>query len=158
MKQSEVCRQMIMMAFDPARAEFSITLADAMDLYRDLIMGETNTASIDEALSDAVSSPLDNLGSYLDAYEDRCAYTGSVVDTIKGRGSYEKKAIYQRLIDYRSKHGLGSLKTIADASNGLSETELRLMINGQKYPLIRWQMVGDALDKLEEKEESDDDK
>lgn len=142
MKKSEVCRQMIMMAFDPARAEFSITLADAMDLYRDLIMGETNTASIDEALSDAVSSPLDNLEPY----------TGSVVDTIKGRGSYEKKAIYQRLIDYRSKHGLGSLKTIADASNGVSETELRLMINGQKYPLIRWQMVGDALDKLEEKE------
>lgn len=148
MKKSEICRQMIMMAFDPARAEFSITLADAMDLYRDLIMGETNTASIDEALSDAVSSPLDNME----------AYTGSVVDTIKGRGSYEKKAIYQRLIDYRSKHGLGSLKTVADASNGVSETELRLMINGQKYPLIRWQMVGDALDKLEEKEESDDDK
>ena len=141
MKQSEICRQLIMMAFDPARADFSITLGDAMDLYRDLIMRETPADGIDEALAAAVTSPLDDMEPF----------TGNVVDTIKGRGSYEKKEIYQRLIDYRSKHGLGSLKDVADASNGITETDLRLMMNGTKYPLIRWQMVGDALDKLEEK-------
>ena len=152
MKQSEICRQLIMMAFDPEQADHPITLGDAMDLYRDLIMRETPADGIDEALAAAVTSPLDEIEPYRSIFglTSQLPATDNVIDTIKGRGSYEKKEIYQRLIDYRSKHGLGSLKDVADASNGITETDLRLMMNGTKYPLIKWQMVGDALDKLEE--------
>ena len=62
----------------------------------------------------------------------------------------EKRRIYERLRNYRDRHGLGSLEPLADAAEQkLTVTELRDALLGRKLPMDTWRAIGAALDRLE---------
>lgn len=70
-----------------------------------------------------------------------------------GKGSSEKREIHERLLQFWKKNGLGSLRKLAEATNGVLDTErIRDMMNGAKAELATWKVVGAALDYLETKE------
>ena len=69
-----------------------------------------------------------------------------------GRGASEKRAIYERLADFRQRNGLGCFAEIERASRGkISEAELRAMLDAAPYPLAKWKVVQTALDLIEKK-------
>lgn len=66
----------------------------------------------------------------------------------------EKQAIVQRLIDYRTKHGLGCLAGVAKATRTkgrINDTTLRMILTGDGPVLLidTWRKIGRALDRLE---------
>lgn len=67
----------------------------------------------------------------------------------------EKRVILQRLTDYRSAHGRGSLedvskKTAHNKAKRLSSNTLRMLLTGDvKLSITDWQKIGRALDMLE---------
>lgn len=64
-----------------------------------------------------------------------------------GKGASEKREIFERLKAYRAERGLGCLKKLAAASNGiLDEDQIRNMLDGQKETLQNWKILGAALD------------
>lgn len=67
-----------------------------------------------------------------------------------GCGAKEKRRIYERLRNYRDRHGLGSLEPLADAAGQeLTVTELRDALLGHKLPMDTWRAIGAALSRLE---------
>ena len=67
--------------------------------------------------------------------------------TFQGKGASEKREIFERLKAYRAERGLGCLKKLAAASNGiLDEDQIRNMLDGQKETLQNWKILGAALD------------
>lgn len=74
--------------------------------------------------------------------------------TFQGKGASEKREIFERLKAYRAERGLGCLKKLAAASNGiLDEDQIRNMLDGQKETLQKWKILGAALDYEEGKNE-----
>lgn len=72
--------------------------------------------------------------------------------TFQGKGASEKREIFERLKAYRAERGLGCLKKLAAASNGiLDEDQIRNMLDGQKETLQNWKILGAALDYEERK-------
>ena len=72
--------------------------------------------------------------------------------TFQGKGASEKREIFERLKAYRARNGLGCLKKLAAASNGiLDEDQIRTMLDGQKETLQNWKILGAALDYEERK-------
>lgn len=68
----------------------------------------------------------------------------------------EKKAIRDRLIEYRHKNGLGCFNRLAQLSNGaVTVCDMRNILTGgdQKLSLNRWMAIGAALD-LDEEEKN----
>lgn len=69
--------------------------------------------------------------------------------------SEEKRVVLQRLTDYRSAHGLGSLedvskKTAHNKNARLSSDTLRMVLTGEtKLSITDWRKIGRALDVLE---------
>lgn len=76
--------------------------------------------------------------------------TASEPQGFHGKGSAEKRLIYDRLMDYRKTHGLGCFRKLADCTNGVMEAErIREMAYGAKATLTEWKVVGAAIDYLE---------
>lgn len=152
MKQSEICRQLIMLAYDPEPNpdHITISIGDAMDLYAGLVLSEsipvaTLEATCEELLDPPTDSPEISSGG-------GAMNSPSGAEAIIGRGAAEKREIYRKLLGYRSRHGLGCLKKISAGARGVSEDEIRMMLDGAKFDLAKWKKVGAAIDKLEAKE------
>ena len=68
----------------------------------------------------------------------------------KGRGGAEKRAVFERLRDFRDRNGLGCLRKIVNAANGaVTEDALRSMLVGTPYPIAKWRVVEAALTQIE---------
>ena len=69
-----------------------------------------------------------------------------------GKGSGEKRQIFERLTAYCAAHGLGAACKIAKASNGaITDDDVRAMKDGLRVPIQKWRILSAALDWLEEK-------
>lgn len=88
-------------------------------------------------------------GDRLAAYED----TG--LEPVEGE---EKRAILQRLTDYRAAHGLGSLEVVSRepahrTNDRISSNTLRMVLTGDiKLPIDGWRKIARALDILGDEE------
>lgn len=67
-----------------------------------------------------------------------------------GRNGSEKRRIWERLQQYRRKHGLGSFAFLANACGAdVTETTLRNLYSGDEAaPIQVWRQIGVGLDKL----------
>lgn len=66
-----------------------------------------------------------------------------------GHGAKEKRRIYEKLMQYRTEHGLGCLDELAAVIGGGVTTEtLRDAINGTKLTMDIWRQIGIAMDRL----------
>lgn len=64
----------------------------------------------------------------------------------KGAGAAEKQRIYQRLLQWRRLHGLGSLQALVDAGGGrLTEETLRTGLRAGKLELDVWRQIDRAI-------------
>ena len=59
----------------------------------------------------------------------------------------EKQAIYNRLLDYRKRNGLGCLDELT--SKTLTANEIRAIMAGDVYPQAKWKELAAALDSCE---------
>lgn len=153
MKDSELLRDLISLAFDRDPAPTDITLRQALDLFARTIAREHGTPCTNVPLGGAAAKcpPLKTSGHGKQADTPSVAETRDVLSAV-GPGAAEKRAIYQRLSDFRASHGLGCLSVVAMAANRVvTEDELRAMLDGEKYPLSRWKVVNAALDHIEKK-------
>lgn len=74
---------------------------------------------------------------------------GQTLKPFTGKGATEKTAIYNRLHEYREKHGLGSYGPLVEASDGkLTDTAIRMMYDAARMPLSDWKLLETALDKV----------
>lgn len=66
----------------------------------------------------------------------------------------EKRLIMERLTAYREKHGLGCLAEVAKKyGKGITDDILRRLLSGNATAtLAEWRRIGEALNKLEEKQ------
>ena len=70
----------------------------------------------------------------------------------KFRGPYAqmKRETYERMTSFRQQHGLGSYRTVAEASDGaFTEWQLRDMMDNKPTAQMRWDALKAALDRLE---------
>lgn len=71
----------------------------------------------------------------------------------------EKRAILQRLKDYREAHGRGCLDKVAKETRTrgrINDNTLRMLLTGDtQLPIEDWRIIGRALERLEAKEASD---
>ncbi len=159
MKNSEICRQLIMLAYDadPDPDKISIGLGDAMDLYRDLVLDEQGVAIIAQ-IDGGPLPPSEEEPPIIPAESSKPepnalqGFEPVRVGGISGRSAVEKRLIYRKLVDYRIRHGLGCLKALSDAARGVSVDEIRTMLDGGKLDLAKWKKVDAAIDKLEGKD------
>ena len=139
MKDSEILRDLISLAFDTNPADATVTLQDGLDLLVRTVCAEQKRLSARFALT--APPPATEEEPMRETSMNAC-----------GRGAAEKREIYDRLTVYRAQHGLGCLAPVADATGGVvSEDELRAMLAGDRYPLAKWKVVGLALDFVEKK-------
>lgn len=72
----------------------------------------------------------------------------------------EKRAILQRLKEYRSAHGRGCLDAVAKATRSrgrINDNTLRMLLTGDtQLPIADWRKIGRALDRLEAAREAAD--
>lgn len=74
-------------------------------------------------------------------------------DGIKGPGAKEKKRIYEKLMEFRRKNGLGCMKKLIEVTGGqLKEGVLQAAVMGEKAPLQSWYLIERAIEMAEEKE------
>ena len=68
-----------------------------------------------------------------------------------GRAGEEKRAIFDRLLRYRDKYGLGCLDAVAEKTGGKisAETLREVLVGGISIPIEDWRRIGRALEKLE---------
>ena len=167
MKDSEILRDLISLAFDSNPADTNIALRDCLDLLGRTIVAE-NAGGCAEIVAKKHSlvtgqTPTTSAAGRVKAdTDDICGgegYQGPEEPEEKptfnavGVGAAEKREIYSRLSDYRSRNGLGCLAAVAKATNGVvTEAEIRAMLAGDKYPLAKWKIVGSALDYVDGEE------
>lgn len=69
--------------------------------------------------------------------------------SVRGRGSIEKRNIHAALVLYRERTRLAGGFAQLEELTGFSDTKLQNMLEGQKFPLEDWRVVGQALETLE---------
>ncbi len=148
MRYSEICRQLIMLAYDPNPRDVEVAMGDALSLYKMLL--EVELLAMEPAEGEKTEEPTTS-----DMEEGKPepqmieGFQSVEAKSISGRGSSEKRRIYRMLLDYRARHGLGCLTEISIAANGVSVDEIRTMMEGGKFDMHKWQKVGAAIDRLE---------
>lgn len=79
-----------------------------------------------------------------------------VVQAVSLEEGAKKRAILQRLIDYRKARPLGCLDKVAKATRTrgrISDNTLRMLLTGDiALPIEDWRKIGRALDRLEARE------
>lgn len=150
MKDSEILRDLIRLAYD-CDSTVEITLADCLDFYARVVASEVR-------MEPALVTPGPRTQKRV-AADRRPEPVEPGKPQIGGRGSTEKRAIYEKLKAYREKHGLGSYAPLAKASNrALSEDTIRDMATGEgTFPLSKWKVLEAAIDYCEGKEAGGDD-
>lgn len=157
MKDSEILQELISLAFDSDPAPSNITLRQALDLLARTVAREHGTPCTKVALGGVAANgtPPETPVVVKQADAPSVAETHAVLSAA-GPGAAEKRAIYQRLSDFRASHGLGCLSVVAVAANHIvTADELRAMLDGEKFPLPKWRVVNAALDHIAKKERKD---
>lgn len=174
MKDSEILWELICAAFDKEPKPGGVTLRDCLGLLIRTLTGE-QAAREPGAASAPEPPPRAERAEEAEGFDVTSTATAAPTSTAAptaapssaagrdgvfvvgpGPGAAEKRAICQRLIDYRASHGLGSLNAVAMASNrAVTADELRDMLEGTKYPLTKWRAVNAALEHLTRKEKKD---
>lgn len=64
-----------------------------------------------------------------------------------------KRAILERLLQYRQAHGLGSYAKLVKVANGaITDDEIRRMAAAENLPLAKWHILSAALDHIEKQD------
>lgn len=65
---------------------------------------------------------------------------------------FDKRAVYERLVAYRKRNGLGCFVQLKKATNGeLTDMDLYAMLNAEPYSVAKWKLLDEALDRVERK-------
>ena len=65
----------------------------------------------------------------------------------------QKRAILERLLQYRKAHGLGSYRKLVEVANGaITDDEIRRMAAAENLPLAKWNILAAALDHIKHEE------
>ena len=68
---------------------------------------------------------------------------------------FDKRAVYERLVAYRKRNGLGCFVQLKKATNGeLTDMDLCAMLNAEPYSIAKWKLLDEALDRVERKEKT----
>lgn len=66
----------------------------------------------------------------------------------------QKRAILERLLQYRKTHGLGSYRKLVEVANGaITDDEIRRMAEAENLPLAKWNILSAALEHIEKQED-----
>lgn len=114
------------------------------DLGGVLIMGDDFYTPLCVAVESTDPDPADENGT-------RPVLRAHDVPKYSGRAGEEKRAIFDLLLRYRDKYGLGCLDAVAEKTGGKIsvETIRELLVGGISIPIEDWRRIGRALEKLE---------
>lgn len=117
----------------PLMEGMALTLLDVPPLGGVLVEGRTQPPSGTAQPPPAPEPPEDEAGP---------AFTGG--------GAREKRRVYEALLAYRRRHGLGCLEELAGLiGDGMTANILRSALARDKLPMEQWRQIGQALDRLE---------
>lgn len=153
MKDSEILRDLISLAFDSDPADTAVTLMDCLDLLTRTVVAEQQSTAMHHSAARPPDcrSPAGSSAPPAAPPTPEAGVPGFV--KAGGRGVLEKRAILERLLSFRQRNGLGCLAQIINAANGaVTESELYAMLAAERFPLAKWRVVGAALDHIERKE------
>ena len=70
---------------------------------------------------------------------------------------FDKRAVYERLVAYRKRNGLGCFVQLKKATNGeLTDMDLYAMLNAEPYSVAKWKTLDEALDLVDMEETKND--
>lgn len=70
---------------------------------------------------------------------------------------FDKRAVYERLVAYRKRNGLGCFVKLKKAANGdLTDMDLYAMLNAEPFSVAKWKVLGEALDLVDMEEMKND--
>lgn len=132
MKDSDILRQLISLAFDTDPDPTQLRLSDCLDLLTRIVTSEQKQGRLTRAVTHqhalfagADPEPPDTEPSTPPPQEPPAVVEEPGWVKTGGRGSLEKKAVFDRLAAYRQSNGLGCFAKIVSAANGaVSEQDL----------------------------------
>ena len=157
MKDSEILRDLISLAFDANPADTDISLRDCMDLLTRTVMSEQKISGLIETVAHqhalfADRKPEAPVTPTASQDAEKADQPGWV--KVGGRGVFEKRAVYERLVAFRKRNGLGCFTRLEETAKGeVTATELYAMLNAEPFPIAKWKAVDAALDREERKEQ-----